>query len=74
MAYLTPVALTCPGCGHHSPLTWVMGVPRVRDRPGNKGYVKVHRNGDWTVQTTQTETIVSCPVCKTETTRRSLTP
>lgn len=73
MAYLTPTTLTCPSCGHKAPLTWVTGVPLNREDKGRKGYVAVQRKGDWIVEKTETETIVSCPLCKAETIRRSLT-
>ena len=73
MAYLTPATLTCPNCGHAGPLTWVTGVPLKREDKGSKGYVAVQHKGDWRVDETETDTIVSCPECKTEVTRRSLT-
>ncbi|KEJ90298.1 hypothetical protein [Sulfitobacter donghicola] len=74
MAYLTPQTLTCPSCSHTGPLTWITGIPLDNKPRAGRGYVKVHKSGDWIIEKTKTETIVNCPTCNTEVTRRSRTP
>ncbi|WP_299028336.1 hypothetical protein [uncultured Sulfitobacter sp.] len=74
MAFLSPKTLTCPACGHTGPLTWVTGRPLQGPQGSDTGYVKVQRKGDWMVEQTQAETIITCPSCQAEATRRSRTP